>query len=65
MAGAGGREAGAGKNFNGIADQLLSLMQLVEETDAEPTSQASAAGATLQKDLQQLLASWAAIKSGK
>ena len=51
MAGAGGREAGAGKNFNGIADQLLSLMQLIEETDAEPTWQASAAAATLQRDL--------------
>ena len=41
------------------------MMNLLEEADAEPTSQAVTATAALQTDLKQLLASWEAIKAGK
>ena len=61
--GGGGRRAGAGQPaLSTVNGQLLSLMELLEGTDAAPTTQAVAAAAELQKLLADTLTTWNDIK---
>jgi photosystem II stability/assembly factor-like uncharacterized protein len=56
---AGSREPSLGRMTN----ELLSMMGVVEDTDAPPTTQAVAASADLQRRLADLLTSWEGLKS--
>jgi hypothetical protein len=69
--GGGGRRGGGGRGRGGAAPtgptvasingDLMSLMALLEDADAEPTKTAKAAVAATQKDFDGLVARWKAI----
>jgi hypothetical protein len=64
--GGGGRGrggAGAGPSFSSISGDLLTLLGLLEEADAEPTTQAVAAVRAAQRDFDALVARWNAMRT--
>src|SRR5262249_1630829 len=62
-AGGGGPRGGGGSGLAKLASDLLSIMNLVEEADATPTTQAVAASEALRKSLADALSSWSEIKN--
>jgi hypothetical protein len=58
--GGGGRAGGAssGPTFTSINGELLAMLNLIEDADVEPTTQALAAVHAVQKDFDSLLARW-------
>jgi delta 1-pyrroline-5-carboxylate dehydrogenase len=58
----GGPRGGGGSGLSRLASELLSIMNLVEEADATPTTQAVAASEALQKSLADALLNWSEIK---
>jgi hypothetical protein len=65
--GGGGRGRGAGgaagPTFGSIAGDLQTLMALLEDADAEPTTQAVSAVRTALRDQAQLVTRWTAIRT--
>ena len=64
--GGGGRGrggAGGAPSFSSINGELLSMMELLEEADAEPTTQALAAVRGTQRDFDALVARWNALRT--
>jgi hypothetical protein len=64
--GGGGRGGGAGgaqPTFASINGELLSLLALVEDSDAPLTSQATAAVAAAERDVASLNARWTALRT--
>ena len=59
------RDAVAGNSRAAIAGQLLSVMNIVEEADAEPTGPAVIAAASLNEELTKLIKKWETLKAGK
>jgi hypothetical protein len=68
----GGRRGGGGRgrggaggtpSFSSINGTLLSMMELLEEADAEPTTQALAAVRGTQRDFDALVARWNALRT--
>ncbi len=58
-----GREAAGGEmDLSRLASEFLSVMNIAEEADAAPTTQAVAAADQLEKGLDNLLSRWRAIK---
>ncbi|MFN0088483.1 MAG: WD40/YVTN/BNR-like repeat-containing protein [Blastocatellia bacterium] len=65
LEGAGGGRFGPGGGGSGLArlaSDLYSVMNIVDDTDMSPTTQAAAATSTLQRGLSGLLAQWEALK---
>jgi hypothetical protein len=61
--GGGGGGGGGGSGVARLAGEFLSIMNLVDAVDAQPTSQAKAAAQALQRSLDEQLARWQAIKN--
>jgi hypothetical protein len=64
--GGGGRGrggAGAQPSFSSINGELMTLLTLIEDADAEPTTQATAAVRTVQRDFDALSARWTAMRT--
>jgi hypothetical protein len=62
----GGQAAGAaegGANFAQLNSSFESLLELLQSADAQPTTQAVAASAELQRRLAEALSRWSEIKS--
>jgi hypothetical protein len=57
-----GAGAGAVAGLAAVNDQLAGLLEVVESADAEPTTQAVAAAAALEKSLSALLAQWSDVQ---
>jgi len=69
-AAAGGRFGGGGRGGGGgaptlasLAGELYSVMNLVDDTDMPPTTQAVAAISALQRSLNDLFGHWDALKN--
>jgi photosystem II stability/assembly factor-like uncharacterized protein len=64
--GGGGRGRGgaAATTISSVSGELLPLMQLLEDADVEPTTQAVAAVRRVQRDQASLVARWNAVKTG-
>ncbi len=60
-----GGAPGAGPTFASINGELLSMLNLVEDSDAEPTTQATAAVQAVLRDYQTLLGRWNAIRGAE
>jgi uncharacterized small protein (DUF1192 family) len=58
-----GGGGGAGSGVARLAGEFLSIMNLVDAVDAQPTAQAKAAAQALQKSLDEQVARWQAIKN--
>src|SRR5262249_3776958 len=58
-----GGAAGTQTTFRSINGELMTPVSLIEEADAEPTSQAMAAIRALQKDFAALEARWAKLRT--
>ncbi len=58
----GGGGGGGGAGIARLAGEFLSIMNLVGEVDAQPTTQAKAAAQALQKSLDDQLARWQTLK---
>ncbi len=54
---------GGGSGLARLAGEMLSVMNIADDADAAPTTQAVAASAALQKSLADALAGWNEIKS--
>ena len=64
--GGGGRGRGgasAGPSFASINGELMTLLTLIEDADAEPTTQATAAVRAVQHDFDALWARWTALRT--
>jgi len=63
--GGGGRGRGGAPqpSFSSITGELMSLLALIEDADAEPTTQAVAAVRATQRDFDALVARWTAMRS--
>jgi photosystem II stability/assembly factor-like uncharacterized protein len=71
--GGGGRRGGGGgrgrggapgqTTFASINGDLMSLLNLLEDADAEPTSQATAAVAKIEQDYAALMSRWTALRT--
>jgi hypothetical protein len=64
--GGGGRgrgAAGGAPSFSSISGELLSMMELLEGADAEPTTQALTAVRGTQRDFDALVARWNALRT--
>jgi photosystem II stability/assembly factor-like uncharacterized protein len=59
----GGRRGGGGSGLGRLAGELLSVMNVVDDADATPTTQAVAASEALQKSLTAELSGWGEIKN--
>jgi hypothetical protein len=68
----GGRRGGGGRgrggaggqpSFSSINGELLSMMELLEEADVEPTTQALAAVRGTQRDFAALVARWNTLRT--
>jgi hypothetical protein len=59
----GGRGATTMRTVTSLSGELLPLMQLLEEADVEPTTQAVAAVRNLQREQAALVARWTAIRT--
>ena len=69
--GGGGRRGGGGgrggarttRTVGSVSGELLPLMQLLEDADVEPTTQAIAAVRSVQRDQASLVARWSAVNN--
>ena len=65
--GGGGRRgrgnAASTENFSRLNGELAQVLQILEESDQTPTTQAAAAVATLRKSLDVLFAQWSAVNT--
>lgn len=69
LEGSGGGRFGGGNqteaSLSRVHRELLSLMEILQEADAAPTSQAVAASDQLQRSLKDLLSRWGGIKNNE